>query len=81
MEEDILETFIQVLMESGTETPGKNLVSWKILIRSIVCSNYYDISVNEYGVKCGTSCRFWENNGWINSIDRYGWLQWYFRYW
>ena len=51
--------FIQVLMESGTETPGKNLVSWKILIRSIVCSNYYDVSVNEYGVKCGTSCRFW----------------------
>ena len=25
--------------------------------------------------------RFWENKGWINSIDPYGWLQWYFRYW
>ena len=23
------------------------------------CSNYYDISVNKYGVKCGTSLRFW----------------------
>ena len=22
------------------------------------CSNYYDISVNRYGVKCGTSLRF-----------------------
>ena len=22
-----------------------------------------------------------ENNGWINSIDPYGWLQWYVRYW
>ena len=21
-----------------------------------------------------------ENNGWINLIDPYGWLQWYFRY-
>ena len=22
------------------------------------CSNYYDVSVNKYGVKCGTSLRF-----------------------
>ena len=21
------------------------------------------------------------NKGWINKIDPYGWLQWYFRYW
>ena len=26
------------------------------------CSNYYDVIVNKYGVKCGTSLRFWENN-------------------
>ena len=24
-------------------------------------SNFYDISVNKYGVKCGTSLRFWES--------------------
>ena len=42
-------------------------------------SNYY-VSVNKYGVKCGRSLRFRENNGWINSIDLYGWFQWYFRY-
>ena len=29
------------------------------------CSNYYVISVNKYGVKCGTSLRFWENKRWI----------------
>ena len=23
------------------------------------CSNYYDVSVNKYGVKCKTSLRFW----------------------
>ena len=45
------------------------------------CSNYYDISDNKYGVKCRTSLRFWENHGWINEIDPYGWFQWYFRYW
>ena len=45
------------------------------------CSNYYDVSVNKNGVKCRTSLRFWENKGWIHSIDPYGWFQWYFRYW
>ena len=26
-------------------------------------SNYYDVSVNKYGVKYGTSLSFWENKG------------------
>ena len=30
------------------------------------CWNYYDFSVTKYGVKWGTSLRFWENNDWIN---------------
>ena len=30
-----LETFVLVLMESGTKSHGKNLISWKILIISI----------------------------------------------
>ena len=38
------------------------------------------MNVNKYGVKCGTSLRFWENKSWINEIDPYGWFQWYFRY-
>ena len=45
------------------------------------CSNYYDASVNKYSGNCGASLRFWENNGWIHSIDPYGWFQCYFRYW
>ena len=44
-------------------------------------SDYYDVSVNKYGVKCRKSLRFWENKGWINEIDPYDWFQWYFRYW
>ena len=43
-------------------------------------SNYYDVRVNKYGVKCGTSLRFWENKGWINEQEPYGWFQWYCRY-
>ena len=36
--------------------------------------------VNKYRVRCGTSLRFWENKGWINEQDPYGWFQWYCRY-
>ena len=25
------------------------------------CSDYYGVSVTKYGIKCGTSLRFWEN--------------------
>ena len=61
-------------------------VSWKEfdklgdINQKYYCSNYYDVSVNEYGAKCRTSLRFWENKSWINSIDSCGWFQWYFRY-
>ena len=44
-------------------------------------SSYYDVSVNKYGIKCGTSFRLWGNKRGINKIDPYGWFQWYFRYW
>ena len=44
-------------------------------------SDYYDVNINKYGVKCRTSLRFWENKCWINKIDPLGWFQWYFRYW
>ena len=44
------------------------------------CSNYYVI-INKYGGKCGASLIFMQNNDWINSIDSYGWFQWYFIYW
>ena len=45
------------------------------------CSDYYNAHINKYGVKCGTSLTFWENNGWINEMDPYEWFQWYFGYW
>ena len=39
------------------------------------CSSYYDVSVNKYGVKCGTSLRFLENKASINEIDPSVWFQ------
>ena len=59
----------------------KEFVHLKNIVPKSYASDYYDINVNKYGVKCRTSLRFWENKGWINKIDPYGWFQWYFRYW
>ena len=53
----------------------------KNIDKKYYCSNCYDVSVNKYDVKCGTSLRFRENKGWINEMDPYGWFQWYFRFW
>ena len=47
----------------------------KNIDKKYYCSNYHDVSVNKYGVKCKTSLRFRENKGWVNEIDPYGWLQ------
>ena len=60
--------------------------SWKEFDRlkkidqKFYCSDYYDVSVNKYGVKCGTSLRFWENRICINEINPFGCFYWYFRY-
>ena len=53
----------------------------KNIDKKYYCSDYYGVSVYKYSVKCRASLRFWENKGWINKIDSYGWFQWYFRYW
>lgn len=37
-------------------------------------------SLNKYGVKSGTSLRYWESKGWIKAQDPYGWVQWYCRF-
>ena len=49
--------------------------------KKLYASSYYDVKVNKYGVKVGTSLRFWESKGWINSMEPYGWFQWYWQYW
>ena len=64
----ILGMFILILIKNGTKIHGKK----KNIDAKYYASDYYDINVNKYGVKCGTSLRFWVNKGWINKIDLYG---------
>ena len=51
---------------------SKEFILLKNIDPTFYASDYYDINVDKYGVKCGTSLRFWENKGWINKIDPYG---------
>ena len=67
--------------EKWYENSQKEFVQLKNTDAKFYASDYYDVNVDKYSVKCGTSLRFWENKGWINKIDPYGWFQWYFRYW
>ena len=58
----------------------KEFAHLKNIDAKLYASDYYDVNVNKYGVKCETSLIFWENKGWINKIDPYGWFHWYFMY-
>ena len=72
-------TYFRDIYSSINEKQYKN--SWKEFVHlknfdsKFSASDYYDVNVNKYGVKSGTSLRFWENKGWINKIDAYGWFQ------
>ena len=67
--------------EKWYKNSWKEFVHFKKICAKFYASDYYDVNVNRYGVKCETSLRFWKYEGWINKIDPYGWFQWYFRYW
>ena len=53
-----------MLLVDGTENRGK-FNELKDVDSKYYCSDYYDVCVNKYSVRCGTSLRFWETNGWI----------------
>jgi hypothetical protein len=51
-----------------------------INIETYVTSPKCDKKLNKYGVKSGTSLRYWEQQGWIKEQDPYGWIHWYCRF-
>ena len=37
----------------------------------------YNTAINKYGVKVGTTLKFWESKDWITKYHPYGWVHWY----
>ena len=77
------DTYFRDIYSGITENWEKN--SWKEFVQlknidaKFYASGYYDKNLSKYKVEAETSLRFWENRGWIDEIDPYGWFQWYFR--
>merc|ERR1719270_1552326 len=49
-------------------------------VKRYISSVHYDEKVNTYKAKCGGSLEMWEESGWIDKIDPYGWFMWYCRF-
>jgi len=80
-------TYFRDIYSSVTNKNYKNV--WKELppdwikgldIDTQVASQICRPKINKYGVKSGTSLDYWEQQGWMNKADPYGWFQWYCRF-
>lgn len=50
---------------------------WKGIPEENLSSRVCDIKKNKYGVRVGTSLKFWEDKNWMRKSHPYGWIQWY----
>jgi len=53
---------------------------WQGISDEDMSSKEYDVKKNKYGVKVGTSLKFWEGKNWIQKSHPYGWVHWYCDY-
>ena len=50
---------------------------WKDIPEHHLSSETYDVNINKYKVKVGTTLEFWESKQWIDESNPYGWMHWY----
>jgi hypothetical protein len=53
---------------------------WKGISEDKLSSCECNKELNKYKVVSGTSLQAWEESGWMNKQDPYGWVQWYCRF-
>ena len=46
-------------------------------MKTSIAYDEYDKAINKYNVRVGTTLEYWQEKGWINSQDPYGWVEWY----
>lgn len=79
-------TYFRPIYSSITRKKYKD--QWKKFPRSwfpkdidtYVASTKCQTKINKYGRRSGSSLKTWEDNGWIEPIDPYGWIQWYLNF-
>tara|TARA_B110001469_G_C9610417_1_gene303646 strand:+ start:780 stop:1331 length:552 start_codon:yes stop_codon:yes gene_type:complete len=50
---------------------------WKNIPDNFLTEPEYNVKLNKYNVKVGTSLEFWTKKNWINKQHPYGWVHWY----
>ena len=50
---------------------------WKGIPEHHLSQPTYDVRINKYKEKVGTSLEFWEGKQWITKHNPYGWMHWY----
>jgi hypothetical protein len=52
---------------------------WKGIPEEYLTTSWkeYNVSINKYNKKVGTTLEFWEEKGWITQYHPYGWVEWY----
>ena len=52
---------------------------WKDIPDDMLTKSWdeYDININKYKVKVGTTLEFWQEKKWIRKNHPYGWVHWY----
>ena len=67
IKEDVFSTYFRDIYSNvnrkGYKKLWKKFDQLKNIDQKYYCSEYYNVSVHKYGVKCGISLRFWENKG------------------
>jgi len=71
-------TYFRPIYSSVTNKHYKNKHIWFNFLKHIapnwICSQIYDVQINKYKVKCGSSLEYWEEHDWITKYDPYGWV-------
>jgi len=67
-----------VYKDAHREFPEEWFAGLKVGLK--VTSLSYNKGANRFNAKCGQTLEQWEEQGWIEPVDPFGWFQWYCRF-
>ena len=79
-------TYWRPIYSSVTKKNYKNIhhnypkLWWEGIPEKHLSSSTYDVKVNKYRKKVGSTLEDWESRSWITEYNPYGWVHWYCDY-